>query len=225
MGVDIVAIAKHDLNTKQVLELPNEINKWKEIHEYHKKYNNDKSDEIKAHWDAGIFEVTEEVIESEWIAWETNKTVQIYPRIHSSFADFKVNRNTILICPSWMHKYGNLYDFNSREFVMNLMRQIVAKLGSDRIIYCADSACSTFILEEHANMGWKFEEIEKFGINEFGVIPKDLTKAIYNYFFIDDFKIKIDDYNNDKYIFNRSNEEYFLEQKFGEKFIIKRKEE
>jgi len=222
MGVDIVAITKHNLTVQEIFELPDRINTWNEIHEFHKSHNNDKSDSIDAKWDAGIIEVTTEVIEKEWDAWVTNQTVQAYPKIYCSFADFKVNRHTINICPSWMHKYGNLYDFSTREYVMKLIRKIAKKLGAERVIYCADSACSTYILEEHSNMGWEFEKIEKFGLNEFGGIPKDLTKAVYNYFFIDDLKLNIDDYNNEKYIFNRSNEEYFLEQKFGERFIIKR---
>ena len=105
---------------------------------------------------------------------------------------------------------------------MNLMRMIAKRIGSDRIIYCPDSTCSTSILEEKSNQGWTLDEIEDYGKSTFGSIPEDLTKAVYNYFFVDNLNIDLDDFNNEKFLFNRSNEEYFLRQKFGENFIIKR---
>lgn len=222
MGVDIVAIVRHKFSTKEILNLPEVINTWTDIHEYHKSFNNDKNEEINAKWDAGIFEVTEDLIEKKWEAWESDGRVEAFPRIHCSFADFNINRHTINLCPSWMHKYGNLYDFFTREYVMNLIRMISNKIDSNRIIYCPDSACSTSILEEKSNQGWTLDEIEKYGILTFGKIPDDLTKSVYNYFFIDDMKLDLKDYNNEKFLFNRCNEEYFLEQKFGERFIIKR---
>jgi len=222
MGVDIVAIVRHNYSVKEIVNLPERINSWTDIHEYHKKFNDDKREEINAIWDAGIFEVTEKLIKKEWEAWKSDGIVETFPRICCSFANFKVNRHTINICPSWMHKYGNLYDFFTREYVMNLMRMIAHKIDSNRIIYCPDSACSTSILEEKSRQGCTLEEIEEYGISTFGRIPLDLTNAVYNYFYIDDLNLNLNDYNNEKYLFNRCNEEYFLEQKFGEKFIIKR---
>ncbi len=223
MGVDIVAIMKHELTQDEVFNLPNEINTWTDILEFHKDFNDDKKDVINAKWDAGIIEVTKDLIEKEWIAWETNQETQTSPRIYTSFADFTINRHTINTCPMWRHKWGNLYDFETREFVILLNRKIAKKLGAKRIIYCVDSSCSTYILEELSLMGWKLEDIENYGINEFGVIPNNLTEAVYNYFFIDDLNLDLTDYNEEKYIFNRCNEEYFLEKKFGHQFIIKRK--
>lgn len=223
MGVDIVAILEHKYTAKEVFQLTETINTWEEVFQYHLKFNADNKEDIEAKWEAGMFKVDEQLIEKEWIAWETNGKVEAYPKIYCSFADFRVNRNTINICPSWMHKYGNLYSFNTREYVLNLMRMIARKIGSTKILYCPDSACSTSIMEEFSNKGWELNDIEEYGYSEFGKIPKDLTKAIYNYFFIDDLKMNLEDYNNEKFLFNRCNEEYFLQQKFGEKMIIKRK--
>jgi len=222
MGVNIVAIVRHQYSAQEIVNLPERINSWIDIHEYHKEFNNDKSEEINAKWDAGIFEVTETLIKKEWEARESDCVPEAFPRIWCSFADFKVNRHTINICPSWMHKYGNLYDFFTREYVMNLMRMIANKIGSNRIIFCPDSGSSTYILEEKSCQGWTLEEIERYGIETFGKTPDDLTKAVYNYFFIDDLKLDLKDYNNEKFLFNRSKEEYFLKQKFEENFIIKR---
>jgi hypothetical protein len=223
MGVDIVAIMKHELTLDEVISLPDVINTWTDIHQFHKDFNDDKKDVIDAKWDAGNIEVTKDIIEKEWIAWENNQVTQSSLRITTSFADFKLNRFTLNTCPMWRHKWSNLYDFETREFVISLNRKIAEKLGVSRIIYCVDSACSTYILKELSLMGWKFEDIEKYGINEFGVIPTRLTEAVYNYFFIDDLSIDLNDYNEEKYIFNRCNEEYFLEKKFGQQFVIKRK--
>lgn len=222
MGTDIVAIVRHRYSPQEIVNLPERINSWTEIHEYRKKFLNDNREKIDAKWEAGIFEVTEDLITKAWGAWETNDVVEAYPRIHSSFASFNINRHTINLCPSWTHKYGNLYDFFTRAYVMNLMRMIAKRIGSDRIIYCPDSTCSTSILEEKSNQGWTLDEIEDYGKSTFGSIPEDLTKAVYNYFFVDNLNIDLDDFNNEKFLFNRSNEEYFLRQKFGENFIIKR---
>ncbi len=223
MGVDIVAIVNHMYSTEDILTLPEQINSWLDVHQYHtNRINNRNREDINAKWDAGMFEVTADLIEKEWQTWESNGRVEVYPRISCSFADFKINRHTINIRPSRMHKYGNLYDYSSRESIMILMRMLAKKVNANRIIYCPDTACSTSILEEKSNQCWKLDEIEKFGISTFGKIPSDLTKAVYNYFFIDDLKLELNDYNNELFLFNRCNEEYFLEQKFGERFIITR---
>lgn len=223
MAVDIVAIIKHDLSLQEIVELPSTINTWMDIFQFHKDFNEDRSENIDAVWNEGFQEVTAELIEKEWMARETNQITQLSFILYSAFAYFKINRQTINICPMGRHKWGNLYEKHTREFVMLLIRKIAEKFGSNRVIYCVDSACSTYILEALSKMGWSFEMIEEYGLNEFGTIPKDLTSAVYNYFLIDDFNIDLNQYNGDKYLFNRSTEEYFLEQKFGEKFIIKRK--
>ncbi len=222
MGIDIVAIVNHKYSTRDILTLPERINTWTDVHDFYKNRFNDKREEISAKWDAGVFEVTADLIEKEWQAWESNGQVEASPRIYCSFANFKINRHTINIRPSRMHKYGNLYDYISREFIMNLMRMLAKEIDANRIIYCPDSSCSTSILEEKSNQCWSLDEIEKFGISNFGKIPKDLTKAVFNYFFIDDLKMELNDYNNELFLFNRCNEEYFLEQKYGERFIINR---
>ena len=71
-------------------------------------------------------------------------------------------------------------------------------------------------------MGLSLDELIEYGILTFGPIPETLTEGVYNYFFVDDYELNLEDYPNDAYIFNRSNEEYFLEKKFGKKYIITR---
>jgi hypothetical protein len=78
------------------------------------------------------------------------------------------------------------------------------------------------MIEEKARQGLSLEALEAFGIATFGRIPERLTEAVLNYFFIDDFQLDLTDFNPDTCLFNRINEEYFLSQKFGQKFIIHR---
>ncbi len=220
MGMDIVAIMRHSMSVEELCVLPDKINTWTDVFKHYSKYNENPKKQIDAKWD--YVNPTPEMLIAQFEGYEKHLSNFSTFSISSSFGDFKINRNTIIACPWSQHKYGNLYDYESRRYVIIFMRLIAKELSSEKIIYCPDSSCSTEILYDKAYDGMSIDEIEKFGLNLFGKIPETLTEAIYNYFFIDDLNLILEDYPKDSYLFNRNNEEYFLKAKFGKQFIIHR---
>lgn len=220
MGMDIVAIMEHNLSVDEVFDYPNQVNQWEDVFEMYKKNTSNPHEKANAVWDDRNPSVTKELILNEWKQYEDKSLPQISCKIVANNLDLKFNKKTVIVCPSPHHKYGNLYNFDTRQYVIEYLRLIGQKFNTPKIIYCVDSACSTAILEEKSYYGYSLLEIEKFGLQQFGKIPSTLTEAVYNYFFIDDFQLSHEDYPNDKFLFNRCNEEYFLEKKFGKHYII-----
>lgn len=219
----MVVIMEHSLTIDEIVNLPETIKTWKEIHENYAKNNKNPKLEILAKWNKDDPKELKTSIQLEWDQWEKNIDVTEYCRLDTTMFELKINRKTIHVSPWPHHKYGNLYYFPTRNYLIEHIRMIGRKFKSSKIIYCADSACSTAMIEEKSLMGSSLNELIEFGINTFGLIPDTLTKGVYNYFFVDDYELDLEDYPNDAYIFNRSNEEYFLEKKFGEHYIIKRR--
>jgi hypothetical protein len=223
MGIDICAIMKHNLSAEQILALPEVMRSWNKVVDHYKDHNEWPLSIETPQWDYhGDNTIKASDIEKEWEAWETHSNVPRMCKLSAGYADFKFNRNTLIACPWPQHKYGNLDTNFTRTYILELFRLIGAEFQTNKIIYCPDSACYTSMIEEKARQGLSLEALEAFGIATFGRIPERLTEAVLNYFFIDDFQLDLTDFNPDTCLFNRINEEYFLSQKFGQKFIIHR---
>lgn len=220
--MDIVAIMKHEMDVEEILSMPEKINTWHELNSYFLQHNPSESSEISAHWDCGPRPMTKERLIIEWDAWHGGSQVWGVNTINCNFGTFQIHRHTITFCPWPQHKYANLYYEDKRLYVLIFIRKIAKLIGSEKILYCTDSACSTALIKEKACLGLSFEEVMLYGLDFFGDVPKSLPEAVYNYFFIDDFTLDIGESNTDKEVFNRNTEEFSLEKRFGGSFYIHR---
>ena len=226
MGVTLFAIMKHNLSAEQILDMPERMKSWDKVLAYNQYYHDNEAPLIfrAPRWDYDeVLPIQAQDIEKEWEARKTHTNVPRFCDLNAGYADFKFNRKTVMVSPFPHHKYGNLFHYDTRNYILGLMRLIGHEFNTDKILYCPDSACSTAVLEEKAREGWSLEELEAYGRATFGRIPEKLTEAAYNFFFIDDYTLDLEEYNGDRFLFNRANEEYFLELKFGQGFIIFRR--
>lgn len=223
MGMDLIVIMEHSLDMDEIVQLPETILTWSDIHQKYALYNKNPTIEIGAKWNCEDISKLKQLLQQEWEQWEQEQDITLFCTINTTMFELTINRRTVQLCLWAHHKYSNLYDFSTRKYIIELMRLIGKKFDSPSILYCPDDYCSTAILKEKSSMGLSLEETIEYGIQTFGPIPKTLTKAIYNHFFVDNYMLDLEDYPKDTNLFNRSNEEYFLEQKFGERYIIKRR--
>jgi hypothetical protein len=223
MGMDIVAIMKHEMGVEEILSLPERINTWHDLNSYFLQQNPDERKEINALWECGTKTMTKERLKIEWDSWHGGSPGWGVNAINSNFGTFQMHEHTIAFRPWPQHKYANLYYEDKRLYVLSFIRKIAALIGSEKILYCTDSACSTALIKEKASQGFSFEEVMLYGLNFFGDVPKSLPEAVYNHFFIDDFTFDLEEPNSDKQIFNRITEEHSLEERFGGRFYIHRR--
>ncbi|MCC6725029.1 MAG: hypothetical protein IT258_11000 [Saprospiraceae bacterium] len=222
MGMDVVAIMKHEMDAEALLGMPERINAWHDLNSYYLQHHPDGRKEINAQWDCGPNPMTKERLNIAWDAWHGGSPVWGVNSIECNFGYFRIHRQTISFTPWPQHKYANLYYEDSRPYVLNFIRKIANLIGADKILYCTDSACSTALILEKVNLGFSFDEIMQYGLNFFGDVPKSLPEAVYNYFFIDDFTLDLEAPNTDKVMLDRCTEEYALEERFGGRFYIYR---
>jgi len=218
MGMDLVALIRHNFNEEEALKLPQMIDEWTEVKELffkkHPEYESKPIFKEKSKWESGIFEMTPKLLGTIWKGLEDDEPkIPLCNDIDTFFADISVYKNSINISPNPEHKYGNLTNPKSLDYLINLMRLIAKRLNQFKIIYCADSYVSTSILAEKAMQGATIQEIIEYGNNKFGIPPIEINEAIGNYYFIDKFDYNPKDFDPDKKVFDRCDFEYNKEQK------------
>ena len=189
MGVDLVGIIGHTLTKKEIVSLPNEVNKWQDVNRFFSSYDERALEPAK--WD-GI--INEEQLELIWQNFETteinkeilNKMENFDTQIDCNFGTLSIYRRTILIS-HWNHKYSNLRNLETAKNILKLNRMIAKHFNQNEIIYCTDSGYPTQSIEDKALSGLEFEDLKRFGISEFGIPPKDLNEGRKYMYFIDDF--------------------------------------
>lgn len=194
MGVDLVGIIGHSMSKNEVLKLPGQINEWNDVKEFFASYGDSKIE--KAEWDGVIDEQQLELI---WRYYETkeidnkilNKMGCFDSIIHCNFGILSIYRQTILIS-HWNHKYSNLGDPEKAKKILTLNRMIAKHFNQNEIVYTTDSGYPTQSIQDKAISGLGFEDLKRFGINEFGTPPKDINEGRKYMYFIDDFSKDLD---------------------------------
>lgn len=187
MGVDLVGIIGHSFSKKEILDLPDQINKWQNINDYFTSY--DKKPFKKAEWDGIINKGQLELI---WRNFETTeidkelfyKLENFDSVIDCCFGRLSIYRKTILIT-HWNHKYSNLKDPVMAKYILTINRMIAHHLNQNEIIYCTDSGYPTQSIQDKALSGLAYQELKQYGINTFGTPPIQLDEARKYMFFID----------------------------------------
>jgi hypothetical protein len=218
MGMDLVALIRHDFNKEEAYRLPQMIDEWGEVKELflkrHPEYETKSFFKEKSKWNSGIFEMTPNLLERIWNGLEIDDPENpLCNDIDTFFADISVYKNTISISPNPEHKYGNLTIPKSLDYLIDLIRLIAKRLNQFKIVYCADSYVSTSILWERAMQGATIEEIIEYGNDKFGVPPFEINEAIGNYYFFDKFDLNPSDFDPYKKVFDRCEFEYYEGQK------------
>lgn len=190
MGVDLVGIIGHTLSKQEIVDLPEKINTWHDVSDFFSTYsaNPQKS---PSKWD-GI--INEEQIELIWRYFEAEevdkelltKMENFDSQIDCDFGSLSIYRQTVLIS-HWNHKYHNLGNPETARNILTLNRMIASHFNQSEIIYCADSGYPTQSIEHMARSGLKIEDLKRFGMNRFGISPKDISEGRKYMFFIDDF--------------------------------------
>lgn len=197
MGVDLNVIIGHNLTSKEIMEFPYLLNKNKALKDVYIKGIDSKleygasverilSNLEKEHfWE----NITEDDLLDSWKNNETPELVNEYcfilHTLNTYFGFLYFNRQTIDITYLPEHKYANLkYEVN-RRFIFDFSEAVAKLVGSEKIIYCADTG-PTEIIESWASEGKDIESIVNLAIAEFGMPSTVLEQAIDNRFIIED---------------------------------------
>lgn len=219
MGMDLVAIINHNRNAKQLLQLPQLLGDSIELRELFISNHGCTESELKLCEWAGSYEMTENNLEVIWanlknqIEFISNIEVNYYAEIDTYFGEVGVYEQTINISPFPEHKYRNLRNLVTSEYIFKLNRTIAKILGSNQIVYCCDSYYHPEIIESKSMEGWNNESIIKFSNKIFGEPPTEINAAIENLYFIDNFDLKVKDMNPNKEVWSRATYEYEQEHK------------
>jgi|GEM_PF-2636176 len=197
MGVDLNVIIGHNLSLKEIMDFPNLLNKNKELKDVYLKGINSKIEhgatverilsilEKEYFWE----NITETDLLDSWTNNETPELVGEYGYISHSlntyFGFLYFNKRTIDITYLPQHKYANLKYDSHREFIFNFSKALATLVGSEKIIYCADSG-PTEIIECWATEGMSIESVLDLAITEFGMPSTVLEQAIDKRFIVED---------------------------------------
>lgn len=198
MGVDITAIIGHRLSMEEILQLPSIISTWENVnqlaytfHAGNPAYPLPEKDTPSADWDVEIEAIDEATLLAVWDFWaspedDPNVPTPLTIDIDTCFGWLKVNRQTICICP-FEHKFANLYEAETANYLFQLMRMIAQHLGAKEIVYAPDSAFPESFLEEMSFMGRSIEEIMKLGNEKFGEAVLEEEVPLDKHYFVDIF--------------------------------------
>lgn len=188
MGVDLWGIIGHSYTKKQLLELPKKMQAWEEIYTY---YNNRSghSPSYGVSWDGAT---TEEDLERIWQYQEGKSAEELSleeldeldPSIGCNFGDLYVYRNTFAVAHNW-YRYNNLCDPWRGTTILWINRMLAQQLGASEVLYCPDSGYPTQMIGDLASMGWDYNSLKNYGLQEFGTPPKGVNEGRKYHFFID----------------------------------------
>jgi hypothetical protein len=226
MGVDLGGIIEHNLNPKEILEIPIAINDWDEIRALKKShefcsYNYDKRFETQlksnSKWSEDIAP-TEESLLTIWDFYETgsNGACSVNPfqnRLSTFWGEIRFFRKVAIITHSPGHKYGNLQYPEIAHNLLSVNRKIAKQFNADKIVYCPDSGFPTETVWHEA---WKGQSLDEhiYKMNKlFFEPPKTLNKAIMYYYFIDDFSSELNNFkkwtwDDSPWIYNEETNRY-----------------
>ena len=204
MGVDLKCIFENNLSNKEIVNLPQRLDSWKEIRNIRKNhYSNfpnilSKQICIEAKWDSDT-EIDEKVLSNIFHSWENPLSTYEHTlknKIQFFIGQLRIYKNVLVLDYSPEHKYGNIHDKDIATQILNLNRIIAKKLGSIKILYCPDSNFPTAQIYYKAQVGYTVEEAISFGKSKFGNPPEEINDGMKFMFFIDDFEKKIDNLKN-----------------------------
>jgi len=219
MGMDLVAIINHNRNAKQLLQLPKLLDESTELRELFMSKHNCEESELKLCEWSGPYEMTANNLGIIWtnlksqIEFISNIEINHYAEIDTYFGEVSVYEQTINVSPFPEHKYRNLRNLVTSEYIFELNRIIAKILGSNQIVYCCDSYYHPEIIESKSMEGWNINSIIEYSNEKFGEPPIEINAAIENLYFIDSFDLELKDMDPDKEVWSRANYEYEKEQK------------
>ncbi len=229
MGVDLTGIIAHNLNTKEILELPKRIDSWEEIKnirqtglkkEWTDEYVSEYYSNFKsARWNCE-YEMNEKILELIWKDCDLGTNYsdgKIFDNtIDSYFAIIKVYEKTLLIEQMPWHKYGNLRNSDFAEAILKINRFIAKKLNQNKVLYCVDSGYPTQAINELALQGKIIGDLIKFSELEFGKPPKPIQEGMKFTYFIDNLDEEIEQLKDWEY-----EEMYWKYDSLSKKYIKK----
>lgn len=196
MGVDLKVIIGHKLTSKEIIEFPYLLNKTKELKDVYIKEIQSKIDHESSiekvlsnlkeeyYWT----NITENDLLNSWANNENPTLVDengfIAHSLITYFGYMYFNRQTVEITYLPEHKYANLRYKSHRKFIFNYSKAFAKFLGSEKIVYCADTG-ATEIIECWASEGNTIESVINLSVAKFGKPSEILEEAIDNRFIID----------------------------------------
>lgn len=197
MGVDLKVIIGHKLTSKEIIEFPYLLNKAKGLKDVYIKEIQSKIDhgrsiekvlsniEEEYYWK----NITENDLLNSWANNENPILVDengfISHSLSTYFGYMYFNRQTVEITYLPEHKYANLRYKSHRKFIFNYSKVFAKFLGTEKIVYCADSG-PTESIECWASEGNAIKSIINLSVAKFGTPSGILEEAIENRFIIDD---------------------------------------
>jgi hypothetical protein len=197
MGVDLNVIIGHNLTSKEIMDFPSVLNRNKELKDVFLEGINSKLEH------GATVERILSILEKEYFwqnitendlldSWKNNETPELVAEygyichmLDTYFGFLYFNKRTIDITYLPEHKYANLKYQANREFIFNFSKALAKLVGSEKIIYCADTG-STEIIECWATEGMTIESVLDLAIKEFGMPSTVVEEAIDKRFIIED---------------------------------------
>jgi len=226
MGMDFVAIIENKYSTREMLNIPSIIDKHEIIKSLYKEkhkdeiQNNPNHINKKAVWDSEGDRIMNEFnLKRIWNHLREDTSVESQDglchdtMINTFFGWLYIYEKSISIKLFPEHKYGNLRNPISSNYVFEFIRELAKLFNADKIVYCCDSYYIPSIIEEKFMMGGSISEVIEFGNNIFGIPPKELNAAIANLYFIDEFDLNLSDLDPEKEVWSRAKFEYEKEEK------------
>lgn len=187
MGIDLYGIIGHSYTKKQLLELPTKMQNWKEIYDYYSQRSDHSSyDPI---W---LGARTEEDLERVW-QYQEGKSAEEFsfddleelePEISCNFGELYVYRKSFIVVHNW-EKYKNLRDSFRGTTILWINRMLAQQLGASEVLYCPDSGYPTQVIGDLTALGWDYNSIKNYGLQEFGTPPRGGEEGRKYSFFID----------------------------------------
>lgn len=220
MGMDVMAIIKHDLTPKEILEIPERSTEWNSIKELYVEYQNpSKKKEFKEpdwyeYQNMPPETLNEELIEKVWSYTEDRalKLVEPDPELEIYWGTLELDfywgtiefyRSFIVVSPSILHKYGNLFSSHGGTYILKLFREVSKNFGQTEILYFPDSGKPTQLILDRIFEKNSFEDVKNWANKTFGNPPTEINEAIHNHYFIDDVNTPLQEIDPEKEVFKR----------------------